>query len=114
VHSRFSESWLFDIPFIPIPSVAVGIVCKTISEFSRTAGLWTCVSDMTVLSFNRLYVLLCELYNVLCRQNTTVFRKWYIEYYMFRPLCIGHPQVSLNPLNAELNPIYHLLILLGD
>jgi hypothetical protein len=40
-----------------------------------------------------------ELYNVLCRQNTTVFKKWYIEYYtinyMFRPLYVGHPQVFL-------------------
>jgi hypothetical protein len=40
-----------------------------------------------------------ELYNVLCRQNTTAFKKWYMEYYtinyMFRPLYINHPKVFL-------------------
>jgi hypothetical protein len=36
---------------------------------------------------------------VSCRQNTAVFRKWFIEYYtinyMFRPLYVGHPQVFI-------------------
>jgi len=50
-------SRLFDVPFLPIRCFAVGVVCKTISELSRTAGLCvhTCVSDMIVLSFNRLF-----------------------------------------------------------
>jgi hypothetical protein len=53
-----------------------------------------------------------ELYSVLCRQNTTVFKKWYIEYYtincMFCPLYIGHPQVFLK-LNELLYKQYVLL-----
>jgi hypothetical protein len=55
-----------------------------------------------------------ELYNVLCCQNTTVFKKWYMEYYtinyVFLPLYIGHPQVFLKVYQIQLLRLYQFRI----
>jgi hypothetical protein len=47
-------------------------------------------------------------------RNLIVFSQWIVRKHL-RELCVHSAHfLIINPLNAELNPTYHLLILLGD
>jgi len=52
-------------------------------------------------------VISCQKYNVLSSQNTTVFKKWYMEYFVLSTTCfglyIGHHQVSIKLIKRLYN-----------